>query len=84
MMYENTGRLFKNTRKTKDNQPDYTGDFTDANGVKMRVAAWLKDGRDGKYMSFKVSEDTREPATSEDALMAGQESMPEDDERLPF
>ena len=27
-----------------DKSPDYTGDFTDENGTKMRVAAWVKPG----------------------------------------
>lgn len=58
-MYENTGRLFKNDRKQSANQPDYTGDFTDESGKKWRLAAWLKDGNKGKWMSLKVSEDTR-------------------------
>ena len=61
MAYENSGRLFKNDRKQPgDNLPDYTGDLTDATGKKWRLAAWIKKGERGKWMSLKVSEDTSE------------------------
>lgn len=66
-MYENSGRLFKNTRKQSDNQPDYTGDFTDENGKKWRLAAWLKDGNRGKWMSLRVSEERQEQKPPEPA-----------------
>lgn len=48
--------LFKNTRKTADNHPDYTGTGKDLDGNDIEVAAWLKDGGKGKFMSctFKV------------------------------
>lgn len=74
MSFENTGRLFKNEHKKTDKQPDYTGDFTDEHGVKMRVAAWIKPGKEGKsnWLSFKVSEfEEREapaPANEGDAF----------------
>jgi hypothetical protein len=57
MAYENSGRLFKNDRKKSDKHPDYTGDWTDADGNKMRLAAWIKEGRDGgsKWMSITAS-----------------------------
>lgn len=56
-MYESTGRLFKNDKKEAgDKRPDYTGDYTDENGKKWRLAAWLRDGQKGKWMSIKASE----------------------------
>lgn len=73
MSFENTGRLFKNDKKS-DNSPDYTGDFTNEDGVKMRVAAWVKPGTQGRanWLSFKVSEfedrETPEPANEGDAF----------------
>ena len=50
--------LFKNDRKTADNQPDYKGPGKDLQGNEIEVAAWLKDGGKGKFMScsFKVKE----------------------------
>ena len=53
--YENKGVLFKNDRKEKETQPDYTGKIT-LGGKEKRLAAWLKDGQRGKFMSLQVSE----------------------------
>lgn len=55
--FDNTNRgvLWKNDRKTKDNQPDYTGKIN-VDGRDLKLAAWIKDGDNGKYMSLSVSE----------------------------
>ena len=67
-MYELSGRLFRNDRKEEGTkQPDYTGDYTDADGKKWRCAAWLKDGQKGKWLSFKVSEFEQKKTTVERA-----------------
>lgn len=72
MSYENTGRLFKVDNKKSDKHPDYTGDFVDADGTKMYVAAWVQPGKGDKpnWLSFKISpkqEDTT-PKNKEDAF----------------
>jgi len=53
--YENKGVLFKNDRKEKETQPYYTGNIT-LGGKEKRLAAWLKDGQRGKFMSLQVSD----------------------------
>ena len=52
---DNSGTLFKNDRKESPNQPDYTGNCL-VNGKAMRMAAWIKEGKNGKFMSFSFSE----------------------------
>lgn len=53
---DNSGSLFRNDRKEKENQPDYKGSCM-VNGTKMEMAAWIKEKADGsKFMSFKFSE----------------------------
>ena len=47
------GSLFKNERKAHDTQPDYTGTLT-LGGVQYRLAAWIKQGKNGKFMSLSV------------------------------
>ena len=59
MSYDNrnSGALFKNDRKEKDNQPDYTGSWTDSNGNEMQLAAWVRESKKGqKFMSVRASE----------------------------
>lgn len=53
---ENTGVLFKNFTKKEDKHPDYTGTFKDANGKVWSLAAWVKDGKKGKFLSLSASE----------------------------
>lgn len=59
MAYEqkpNSGTIFKNERKTATNHPDYTGTWKDANGTEWQLAAWVKDGKKGKFLSLSASE----------------------------
>jgi len=51
----NTGVLFKNTNKKADNHPDYKGKVN-ANGKEMDIAAWVKQGKNGSFMSLSFSE----------------------------
>ena len=49
------GSLFKNDRKQTDKHPDYTGNWTNADGEKCNVAAWIKESKNGtKYMSLSI------------------------------
>ena len=52
----NSGTLFKNDYKQAENHPDYKGSFYDQHGAKWDLAAWIKEGQKGKFMSLKVSE----------------------------
>ena len=66
---DNTGSLFKNSRKEKENHPDYTGNCM-VNGKEMRMSAWVKEGKSGKFFSFSFSEpylkEAGEPAKAVD------------------
>ena len=57
MNYDNTNTfvLFKNNQKRSENSPDYTGKIN-VDGQELRLAAWLKEGKNGKFFSGKVSE----------------------------
>lgn len=48
---ENTGVLFKNDKKEKEKQPDYTGSAL-IDGKTIRISAWINEGTKGKYMSL--------------------------------
>jgi hypothetical protein len=79
------GALFKNDRKEKPAHPDYRGDATlTIRGLgpqKLRISAWLKDGRKGKYMSlaFRLAdEEVVKPAAKAAAY------APVEDDSIPF
>jgi len=46
--------LFKNDRKESDNHPDYKGDGADIDGNPIWVSAWIKEGKNGKFMSGSI------------------------------
>lgn len=58
-MQEGQFTLFKNN-KTTNNAPEYTGEIM-VNGKKMRLAAWVKEGKNGKFFSGKMSEPREAP-----------------------
>ena len=60
---ENTGVLFKNNKKTNEKQPDYTGNIL-VGTKEMQLAAWIKEGKNGKFMSIKLSEQNSKQETS--------------------
>ena len=51
---DGTGALFKNDKGDNDKRPDYRGDIN-IDGTSYWIAAWLKDGAKGKYMSLAVT-----------------------------
>ena len=61
-MQEGQFTLFKNNN-VANNGPQYTGEIM-VNGKKMRLAAWVKEGKNGKFFSGKMSE-PREQSSSQ-------------------
>lgn len=54
--YDNSGALFKNSKKEKETHPDMNGKIT-VNGVDYNLSAWTNTTKTGeKYISIKVSE----------------------------
>ena len=46
--------LFKNDKGDNDKRPDYRGDGMDLDGNPIEVAAWIREGAKGKFMSCKI------------------------------
>lgn len=54
--------LFRNNKKTADNQPDYRGTITLEDNTVLELSAWLKEGKNGnKFFSGTVREPYRKP-----------------------
>ena len=65
--YDNSGALFINDRKEKDNQPDYTGNVV-INGEKKRLAGWKKTVKSDPSKTFLSLAISRLPRTTSTAV----------------
>lgn len=88
MAYEqkdNSGALFRNSRKEQPNHPDYTGTAV-IEGVEYWLSAWVKESKGGqKYfsMSYKPKEERRAPARSAPERSGGYRPARFDDDSEP-
>lgn len=58
MAYDNTntGVLFKNDKGDNEKRPDYKGKI-DIAGKEYELAAWIKEGKSGKFLSLKLGKE---------------------------
>lgn len=82
----NSGAIFKNDKKTADNQPDYRGKIN-VDGKEWEISLWVKEGQKaGKYFSAAI----KEPWVKPDELQATAKPVQTnlmnetDDDGLPF
>lgn len=62
---KNTISIFKNEDKKSEKSPDYSGNL-EINGVKFRVALWVKQAKNGKaYLGGMVNVDEAKTPTTE-------------------
>lgn len=61
--YDNSGALFRNDRKEKENHPDHTGKAT-IDGKEYWLSAWVKEKDGVRYFSlaFKPKEESGQQA----------------------
>lgn len=51
--------LFKNDKDGNEKRPDYDGDGLDPFGKPIKVSAWIKEGKKGKFMSCNIQYKTK-------------------------
>jgi len=83
MPYDNTnsGALFKNDRKEKDSHPDYRGSIN-VLGIECWISAWIKEGKNGKFMSLAVT--PKEEKQADKAPTASDYQRAKEDGDYPF
>ena len=77
----NRGSLFKNDRKESDSHPDYKGSIN-VNGEELWLSAWIKDGKNGKFMSLSVKPKEQQKAPQKPVKQATKAEF--DDSDVPF
>jgi len=81
--------LFKNDKKGNEKAPDYTGTGMDMDGQMIRVAAWLRDGQRGKFLSCKLEpareqQDTPQPVAKPKPAARQDDPFGDMPDDLPF
>ena len=77
----NTGAIFKNDKKTAENQPEYRGNMT-VDGQKWEISLWVRESAAGvKYFSAAIKEPYVKPAPVSTSQKIQDATEPDD---LPF
>ena len=82
----NSGSIFKNDRKTTENQPDYRGKIN-VDGKEWEISLWVKEGQKaGKYFSAAIKEPWVKPDEVQATAKPVQTNLMNetDDDGLPF
>jgi len=77
---DNGGAIFKNDKDGNEARPDYTGNCM-VNGKEMRIAAWIKQGQKGKFMSLKFDAPQENRDAGDNTGRAGSNDF---DDEIPF
>jgi hypothetical protein len=81
--HDNSGILFRNDRKVRDSDRDYSGSATIA-GVEYWVSGWVKESKSGsKFLTFSFKAKDAPKAVSTMPTAAQSAGVPFNDE-IPF
>jgi hypothetical protein len=74
---DNSGVLFKSDKKDNERAPEYKGNIM-VDGNEYWISAWIKEGKNGKFMGLAVSPRDAQPPASK--------PLPKnlDDDSIPF
>lgn len=69
------GVLFKNDKKEKPNHPDYKGNGM-VFGEEVWISAWVKDGKNGKFLSLAFNAKSESGAKTGETKEGGADGLP--------
>ena len=73
---DNSGVLFSNDKREKETSPHYKGNITVA-GVDYWLSAWVKEGKNGKFMGLAVNpKDAQPPAANPRKAVIDDQDVP--------
>ncbi|NBX51003.1 hypothetical protein EBT25_14000 [bacterium] len=74
---DNSGVLFKSDKKDNERAPEYKGNIM-VDGNEYWISAWIKEGKNGKFLGLAVSPRDAQPPASK--------PVPKnlDDDLIPF
>jgi hypothetical protein len=81
-MREGSGSLFKNDKDGNEKRPDYRGDAL-INGEVLEIAAWIKEGKNGKFMSLSFKP-KQQSGPSEAPAKSAPKTVANMDDDIPF
>ena len=80
----NSGAIFKNSKKTSDKSPDYTG-TVNVNGKEMQISLWFKESQKGtKYFSAAFQEPFKKDTETKTYPNETKYTPKIEDQDLPF
>jgi hypothetical protein len=77
---DNSGVLFKNEKREKESHPHYKGNIR-VDGQDFWLSAWIKEGKNGKFMGLAVSPKEEQASQPQSKPKAKIEDM---DDSIPF
>jgi len=77
---DNSGVLFSNDKREKETSPHYKGNIT-VDGVEYWLSAWVKEGKNGKFLGLAVNPKDSQPPASNPRKVSSKDI---DNDLIPF
>lgn len=80
---DNSGALFRDKERRSERAPEFTGPAM-IDGREYRIAAWVKEGRGGKFFSLAFTPKDERPAMDQGQMGRDGDPGPDLNDEIPF